>query len=880
MSVLAIYRDPFTLGSPNVEHWPVGMNIVEMVDRMRNLPANFATDGGVVMVSGEVVPFNMWHLVRPKAYPVLVTFYAPLQGGGGGGKQVFQTIAALALTLASAGAIGGLFATGGWFLAGSTSAIALGAGISLVGSLALAALSPPPVRPKSRDDRVDSSINGNVLDPNGPIPRVIGTMRVFPPLAAHPLSYFSGANSVVEAVYALNGPHLLEDIQIDGVPVADIEGVEIETREGWATDTSLTLVTRQSVTTVHQIEMSSHVVDGDSQNTLDDTVSNALPQWHMVRTGSSPDEFLIHLLLPAGLSKNASETDDHRIPFQIRARLRGDTVWRILPELHYRASTGVAKRLTIKLMFGTNGVPAQSLGNSNCWCEARRFHNGQSVAPAVADFSVDTCFVGVSGDTFLDSTNESTTAVINVDLKKNVATIYMQEAFFPRGIYEVEIKRGNTFDNSDYVASGYTYLGTNYDFYTYRDSGADRVIPETRSGVVDTVTLLQTVSIWNNHPIESQGFALIAIKGVNVRVEKLSVMASGYVKDWDGSGWNTWVTTSNPAPHYNDILTGSLNIDPLPVVLRDNDSLTAWRTACTSLGYTCNMFADDMRVQDVLSIVAACGYARSYQSEIWGVIRDRDMSAEPPVQLFSPRNSSGFAFEKAFSRLPDAFRVNYKSAIDEVYDDTQVLVYRDAYEGDGSRVEQVEYLGIVSEDDAVKRARYDLAQAEKRSTFYKLTAPVSSIICRRGSLVAVQHDLIKKHHGAARLLSFTTSGANLTTVTLDSEFDVYNNVDMHGVTDLHAITDMHTVGVFTSLAFLRTDGTVTVHPVTAGSGRSAVFTLVTPVPSTGIAVDISVVAGNGGQEYDRMVVLNIDPGPDFTAELTLVDEAPSLVGLL
>ena len=144
-----------------------------------------------------------------------------------------------------------------------------------------------------------------------------------------------------------------------------------------------------------------------------------------------------------------------------------------------------------------------------------------------------------------------------------------------------------------------------------------------------------------------------------------------------------------------------------------------------------------------MAIVASCGYGQPYASEIWGVMVDRDTSAEAPIQLFTPRNSEGFSWRRAMPRLPDGLRVNFRDA-DLDYEPRQITVLRPGGSPRGV-LQQVDIEGLVHEDDIRARALYDLGQPVYRGTYYTLNAPAEAIICRRGSLVAVQHDLIERH---------------------------------------------------------------------------------------------------------------------------------------
>jgi hypothetical protein len=48
-----------------------------------------------------------------------------------------------------------------------------------------------------------------------PLPRVIGHMRIFPPLYSYPLVEIPG-DAAIEAIFGLAGPHKIEDISVNG----------------------------------------------------------------------------------------------------------------------------------------------------------------------------------------------------------------------------------------------------------------------------------------------------------------------------------------------------------------------------------------------------------------------------------------------------------------------------------------------------------------------------------------------------------------------------------------------------------------------------------------------------------------------------------------
>lgn len=92
------------------------------------------THSAEVRMGGHVIPRERWAHIKPKpGMPVEVTVYPQ---GGNGGKWI-RLVAMVALTIVSAGAASGWFVGGGYFAAGSASAMALSAGIMLVGQLAI-----------------------------------------------------------------------------------------------------------------------------------------------------------------------------------------------------------------------------------------------------------------------------------------------------------------------------------------------------------------------------------------------------------------------------------------------------------------------------------------------------------------------------------------------------------------------------------------------------------------------------------------------------------------------------------------------------------------------------------------------------------------------
>lgn len=889
---LAVYREFGSLAAPQVRYLPEGQTLAELRADMACLPPDFDARG-VICINGRRVQREAWHLIRPKAIangvPVEITFHAPPMGGGGkeGGKNILAIVAGIALTVITGFIAGGGLATkfgfGAAFAKGGVGALAAAAGVSLVGSLLLSALVPPPVIPtgKTISNPGAASAEGNVLEPNGPIPRVLGERKVFPPLACEPFTYFDGPDELVEAIYVLNGPHRIEDIRIGAAAIAGLNNVEFEMREGWPGDAPITLVRRQARTEPLQSELRGHSVDADDGRTLESPTGDfaaALPQPVTLATRDAPDEHWLHLVLPGGLNKNASDTDKLRVPLRLRLRQVGSTTWINLPELHFSAATPRQLRATIKLVWTSDASSSPGAAVTEGWVEARIAAPAQTQAPAVDAWSADAYFDDGAGDAWMTSANLGSTRVQRVLMNRYTATILLDTAVFPKGRYEIEVVRGQQVLNANWSSSAYTVSGTVWDLFGY--AGTPAKIAQSRNGISDSVVLLRSVSIWNDHPLPGSGLATIAIRARNRALERVSCVAGGWVRDWDGTDWRDWVVSSNPAPHFRDVLAGWQNLDPVPLPIIDNAGLVAWRSACTALGYRVNALIEDATVDDVLRIVGACGYAKPYQSEIWGVIRDYDRSAEAPVQVFTPRNSRNFQWTKAFARMPDGFRVNYRDATRD-YDNHQITVFRHGISSDSGRLEQVTLEGLATEAEVRARAAYDLLQLDLRSVFYTLDAPAEAIICRRGDLVGVQHDALELHSGAARVIDITFDGSgDITAVRLDGAVPVRTAAtDVLGSPDILAEPDILALGQKTG-AMIRRAASITVHELTGATGDTDLLIFAAPIAPTGIGIGTLVSVGPLASEVKRLIIKDIEPGPDLTATIVMVDEASGIVPVL
>ncbi|HET7269381.1 MAG TPA: hypothetical protein VFJ15_14885 [Oleiagrimonas sp.] len=166
-------RHPFD-GETVFAQFQAGMTIAEALGEQ-------AAHSASVVVGGHEIPRQLWGKIRPKTGKSVEVIMYP-QGGGDGAKWI-RIVAMVVITILTYGAASGYFMAGGYFAAGSASAMALAAGISIVGTLALNALVPPPMAKglSGGGDPFDklNSLTGtsNQASPYGVVPCVVGETR-------------------------------------------------------------------------------------------------------------------------------------------------------------------------------------------------------------------------------------------------------------------------------------------------------------------------------------------------------------------------------------------------------------------------------------------------------------------------------------------------------------------------------------------------------------------------------------------------------------------------------------------------------------------------------------------------------------------------------
>ena len=780
----------------------------------------------------------------------------------------------------------GFFATALKWLTTSTFGKAVASlGLSLIGSLVLGGLSRPPVRDDDRDGRRDpeTSLDGNVLRAGSPLPRVLGSQRLFPPLMAEPLLVFESGQEVVEGIYGLAGPHDLEDIRIAGAPVASMPAVEVVTRDGTRRQRPQRLLRRYGFTEQPDIELAAHQVESDGV-TLDlsaGDIAQALPQPQLVRKVARADELWLQLVWQQGLHREVNEGDPVRVPIRLRARRRGDTEWRRLPELHFRGRAQKVIRATVRLIW-QEAAPATDARAGDGFVEAFR------VVPAGGGgWEADASFDGGSGADRLNVNNVGTTRLRRAQIDPHEARLYLAPSEWEPGEWEVEVIRGHGVRDTQFNAATYQNGGTVRDLFG--SFGTPPRISTSRAPIQDGVTLARSISVVNATPSPDARVATIAVRARGVRVEKLSVKASGLVRRWEGDpGADSFYRSDNPADLFHDVLASPVWANPVRPGEFDLPALLEWRSRCAAEGWRCNAVAEDMSMAEVLRIICGAGYARPRMTGN-SVIQDYDRAGDAPVHVFTPRNSGGLAWRQSRADLPSGLRVTFRDAENE----PQEIIVWAGTSRNTDRLEAVEYESVQTEAEARARALYDLRAGKYRRTVYALEAPPAAMALLPGSMVDV---ILPSDVTAAGVIRRTTlkamgiDGAGLAfkiegtgeafyvEIVEPVMNTLFQSLGLPGWGDASVMADlfdMRRAGLVVSASIQQADGSWETYDTEPVQGETQLLRLV-GAPS-GALRDGAEVAIRVSGRPERMVIADITPAPDLTARVVMVPDASTQI---
>jgi hypothetical protein len=353
----------------------------------------------------------------------------------------------------------------------------------------------------------------------------------------------------------------------------------------------------------------------------------------------------------------------------------------------------------------------------------------------------------------------------------------------------------------------------------------------------------------------------------NGNVDGVNAVVQTIAPDWNRTT-QTWVTrpTSNPASLFGYVLTHPANAYRIKSAeIRQQIDLAAlqtWHEYCDDNGFEFNsVVTQTQSIMDILRDICAAGKASpTYVDAKWSVIVDKPRAYI--TQHFTPHNSWGFEATKLLPRLPDAFRVTFANA-EKAYQADEVLVFNFGKTKTTAEVfEELSLPGVTNLRQAKHLARWHLAQTKLRPETYTLNADFEYLVCSRGDLVRVSHDVPLWGTGSGRVAAKSGS-------TLELSEQVYLTSGKTYQIRIRLNTISTTPGSDSIL--------LTLAPITTSNWYSTI-TVTAAVP-TSVEVDNLYMLGEIAQESQQLVVLGIEPSSNLSARLTLADYSPEIYSI-
>ena len=376
----------------------------------------------------------------------------------------------------------------------------------------------------------------------------------------------------------------------------------------------------------------------------------------------------------------------------------------------------------------------------------------------------------------------------------------------------------------------------------------------------------------------------------NGQVDGINALVQTKAYDWDRAT-NAWTfrATNNPASLFLYVLMHPANAYRLADMESstiyndiktkvDLDKIIEWHNFCNPTNPTDNnpiltynsVLTGTQSVMDTIRDICAAGKASPiFIDGKWSVVIDKPRNHV--IQHFTPHNSWGFESNKVLPKIPHAFRVTIQDE-ENAYQAKEVYAYNYGYNmyGTGGKqaaeiFEELSLPGVTNTRQALHLARWHLAQLKLRPEVYTLNTDFEYLVCNRGDLVRVTHDVPLWGLGSGRIKSIN-AGTKIIQLTeqvlLEANPSPQTNYKIRIRTnDITATAGSGTV--YLTLARI------------TSTGYYDTITVVENIPSN-VEVDNLFMLGKENMETQELIVISVEPSTNLTARITLVDYSPQI----
>lgn len=765
----------------------------------------------VVSLNGRTLPEACWGRVRPKAGAVLNIAVRP--AGGDDGNKVLRTILQIAVVAVATwvgGGAGGAIASKFW-------AAVAGASVAIAGNLAINALVPPP-QLELESDRFSPSYTieaaRNEIDPYGPVSLVFGKRRIFPKLQAAPLQETVGDDVYLRLLFSLGPmPLQISGLKIGETALSEFEGVEWEARLK-PQDPPLTLFANDPFT---------------------ESVGAHLTQGAWVTRTTQPDcgEIVAVLGFPQGLGGKDKK------------------------------GKNVTASVTVEMAY----QPIDADPVSDPWYGARatapQANAGMDALGAVRG---EGAAFGLFDELAAELAQTAPVGAVTYS-RAEAGKPFRRElrAAVPIGQYRVRVRRVDAEADDDRTA--------------------------------DRAEFQQLISISPKDPSPEPEHAVLAMRikasdQLSGVVDTFNCVAERIAKglttalleadepDLYGVGAPDFTAarvTRNCADQALFALQGPMVANPAPDSRINWRSLAAFARWCHQKGYTFDeVITRPMRRADLLRMICAAGRARPVKiNGQYHFIVDGPREG-PPVQMFTARNVNGLRVSRTFPADVHALRCEFPNE-EQDYRTDERIVYFEGYSKDGAapgtveatNIEKLDLPGCTNPAIVYELLRFHGATALAQTERYSWNTDIEGLTCALGSRIALQHPVMLVALGAARVVAAITdpgTGA-VTGLELDAPFEMRAGVD-------YGVRWRRVVDLGDGAGEIRVEDS---RAIITDPGLQREIAFAEPIPAGADyapeAEDL-VAFGEFGQEAVHAIVKKLRPGPELSAALEAVIEAP------
>ncbi|MCL2762237.1 MAG: host specificity factor TipJ family phage tail protein [Treponema sp.] len=441
----------------------------------------------------------------------------------------------------------------------------------------------------------------------------------------------------------------------------------------------------------------------------------------------------------------------------------------------------------------------------------------------------------------------------------------------------------------------------------------ERITPDsTNSKVIDMVHVGSIRSIKSERPIRAErqkDLTIIALRvmatgKMNGVVDSFNYIATSKLPVYAGSGsgalsWQDTAETRNPAAMLMHALRGRAaqqQVDPNDI---DWPSIEAFYTWCAEHHYTCNAYlSESVTIAELIRMIGNTARADIIRidSKI-SVVQDIERPA--PVQLFTPKNTISYSITMLKADIPDAIALRF---IDENagYAQNELSVYNTP---DGNRIIEAESTqktnlwGITDNIQVRRIGMYNYACLNNRPFVHTIDVDIEYLMCNKGDWIQYAGDIALTGSVQGRIKGVIWADGvcigidtdEPVVMTAGTQYAVRIRLS-NGIIMLKEVIFSPGLPREKSITYYPGDGTELYEPfvgdmyaVDEGNvyyePQNVIF-FTEPIQESGIPKAGDIYAfGVRGYEVIDLVITDIQPGTNVSANLTCVEYSPEIFGV-